>query len=41
MNELTEDEFNAWREHPVTRIVFERLKVHIKEAELAWMKDLG
>jgi uncharacterized phage-associated protein len=38
MNNLTEDEFNAWRQHPVTRIVFGKLGDHIKEAENMWMK---
>jgi hypothetical protein len=34
---LTEDEFESWLGHPVTQIVFEKLKEHIREAEAAWM----
>jgi uncharacterized phage-associated protein len=36
--ELTKDEFVAWRHHPVTRLVFERLQEHIKQAENMWLK---
>jgi hypothetical protein len=35
---ITEEDFSAWLEHPVTRAVMEKLQSHIKEAEVKWMQ---
>jgi len=39
MAEITEDEFIAWKHHPVTTVFMGVLSKHIQEIEQAWMTE--
>jgi len=36
---VTKDDFDAWKEHPVTLAVMDKLRTHIREAEVRWMQS--
>jgi hypothetical protein len=37
MSQISKDEFDSWLESPVTRVVFDLFKEHMKKAEETWM----